>query len=182
MILIVHGYDGSGPGHFQHWLASELRARGERVVFPELPSPAEPVLDEWVGELRDILDASAEPATIVAHSLGCWAVDHLVHRHGAEKIGAALLVAPPSPYSLFEPIQGFLPPPRDRAAWAPVAARTRVIGSDDDAYADEDEFAELAETLGVSHLILKGAGHINADAGFGPFPRALEWVTNMRGR
>jgi len=28
MIVIVHGYDGSEPGHWQRWLHDELRAAG----------------------------------------------------------------------------------------------------------------------------------------------------------
>jgi predicted alpha/beta hydrolase family esterase len=27
MIVIVHGYDGSGAGHWQRWLEAELRQR-----------------------------------------------------------------------------------------------------------------------------------------------------------
>ena len=35
--LILHGWQGSGPGHWQTWLAGRLRDRGERVSYPELP-------------------------------------------------------------------------------------------------------------------------------------------------
>jgi predicted alpha/beta hydrolase family esterase len=177
MIVIVHGYDGSGPGHFQHWLRAELEARGADVRFPDLPSPAEPERDAWVDALGDLVRARGDAkVTFVAHSLGCWAVDHYLARYGAEGVHAALLVAPPSPYSLFEPIQGFLPPPRDRAAWAEIAARTLVLGSDDDEHASDDEFEELAQRIGASHRILPGGGHLNAAAGFGPFPLVLEWL------
>lgn len=183
MIVIVHGYEGSGPGHFQHWLADSLRAEGTPFAFPDLPSPTLPIVSEWVAALRALVEAEGgDDVTFVAHSLGCWAVDHYVQRHGAERLRGALLVAPPSPYSLFEPIQGFLPPPRDAARWAPIKSRVLVVGSDDDDYADEDEFVELATRLEVGHRIVPGAGHINAAAGFGPFPLALEWLREVGAR
>jgi predicted alpha/beta hydrolase family esterase len=179
MILLVHGYDGSGPGHWQHWLNEELGALGVPVEFPALPAPTAPERDAWVDALTTLIDAATSPVTVVAHSLGCWAVDHYVARRGSERLRAALLVAPPSPYSLFEPIQSFLPPPQSKAAWRAVAERTLVVGSDNDDYAAPEEFEDLARALDVSFQLQKGAGHINAAAGFGPWPFALQWLRGV---
>ncbi len=184
MIVLVHGYDGSGPGHWQRWLASELAARGTPARFPDLPDPTEPAVDRWVEPLAAMADealARGEEVVFVAHSLGCWAVDHLVARRGARGVRAALLVAPPSPYSLFEPIQSFLPPPRSAAAWAPIAGRSLLVGSDDDEHAAREELEELAGRLAVPFHFLPGAGHVNAAAGFGPWPFALDWVSAAAG-
>lgn len=177
MIVIVHGWDGSGPGHWQHWLADQLRARGASFSFPALPTPAEPDRDAWVASLAGHLaDTRDTPVFLVAHSLGCWAVDHLLKARGASGLAGALLVAPPSPFSLFEPIQSFLPPPCDRAAWAPLAARSLVVASDDDEHAGPDEIEEAAAKMGLPVRLLSGAGHVNAASGFGPFPLALDWL------
>jgi hypothetical protein len=176
MIVIVHGYDGSGDGHWQRWLATELTAAGTAVALPELPEPTAPDKDAWVAALAAIAAAAPSPITYVCHSLGCWAVDHLLATGRAGTVRAALLVAPPSPYLLFEPIQSFLPPPRDRTAWAPLAARTLVVGSDNDEHAGPEEFQEIAGALGAGCRLLPGAGHINTDAGFGPWPFALDWL------
>lgn len=179
MIVIVYGYDGSGPGHWQRWLDAELRERGVDVCFPELPDPLEPQCDAWVGELRRIVAGATEPVTFVCHSLGCWAVDHLIAERGAAGIRAALLVAPPSPQLLFEPVESFLPPPRDRAAWAPIAQGSLLIGSDDDDFTSAEEFAEIGAALGVAFELLPGAGHINVASGHGPWPRALAWLEQV---
>jgi hypothetical protein len=181
MIVIVHGYDGSGPGHWQRWLDDELRARGRAVRFPELPDPAAPSKDAWVAMLDDVVAAAASPVTFVCHSLGCWAVDHwLASENGnATRVHAALLVAPPSPLLPFEPVESFLPPPRRRECWAPSVARTLVVGSDDDDYASADEVADVARTLGSACRIIAGAGHINVASGYGPWPFALEWLRDV---
>ncbi len=176
MIVFVYGYDGSGEGHWQRWLAAEARAAGAVVEFPELPDPTEPQRDAWVGALRRLVETAPTPVTFVCHSLGCWAVDHLLAERGAANVHAALLVAPPSPFLLFEPVESFLPPPRDKQAWVPIAGRSLLIGSDDDDFTSADEFSELAAELGIRFELLPAAGHINVASGYGPWPRALAWL------
>jgi predicted alpha/beta hydrolase family esterase len=179
MIVIVHGYDGSGPGHWQRWLYDELRAAGADVVFPDLPAPAAPQKDEWVAALATAVAGARTPLTFVCHSLGCWAVDHWLTTVDTTRVHAALLVAPPSPLLPFEPVESFLPPPRRRASWAPFAARTLVVGSDDDDYTSADEIAEVAHALGAEHRIVPRAGHINVASGYGAWPFALEWLREV---
>ncbi len=186
MIVIVHGYEGSGPGHWQRWLAAELERRGAAVVLPDLPEPLAPERDAWVAALAETVAVGrdADPAgdrrvTFVCHSLGCWALDHLLAAQPLEDAHAALLVAPPSPFLVFEPVESFLPPPRRRDAWAAIADRTLLVGSDDDDYTAPDEFATIARDLGVSSLLLSGAGHINVASGHGPWPFALEWLQSV---
>ncbi|TMA76201.1 MAG: hypothetical protein E6J72_16940 [Deltaproteobacteria bacterium] len=182
MIVIVHGYDGSEPGHWQRWLHDELRAAGADVVFPDLPAPTAPEKDAWVAALAGVAAEARTPLTFVCHSLGCWAVDHWLAGVEAPRVHAALLVAPPSPLLPFEPVESFLPPPRRRAAWAPFAARTLVVGSDDDDYASVDEIAETARVLGSAHRIIPGAGHINVASGYGRWPFVLEWLSDIGAR
>ncbi len=49
--LILHGLEGSGPGHWQPWLAERLAARGLEVEFPGLPDPSDPDPDAWLDAL-----------------------------------------------------------------------------------------------------------------------------------
>ncbi len=179
MIVIVHGYDGSGPGHWQRWLEQELRRRNVPVIVPDLPEPTAPRKDRWVAALAAVIAQAHGPITFVCHSLGCWAVDHLLTERGVDGAHAALLVSPPSPYLLFEPVESFLPPPCRREVWAPLAARTVLVGSDNDDFTTADEFAQLAHTLGVGFQLVPGAGHINVASGHGPWPFALAWLDSV---
>lgn len=182
MIVVVYGYEGSGEGHWQRWAAAELAAQGMRVAFPELSSPGAPQKDVWVAELATVLDDARrreDPVTFLCHSLGCWALDHLLNEHGTSGVHGALLVAPPSPFLVFEAVDSFLPPPRNPEVWAPIAARTLLVGSDDDDYAGPDEIEEVAARIGVTCRILPGAGHINIAAGYGPWPFVLDWVREV---
>ena len=182
MIVIVYGYEGSGPGHWQRWAAAELATRSVAVAFPELSDPAAPDKDRWVHELHAVVAGAVErgePVTFLCHSLGCWAVDHLLTTHGTRGVHAALLVAPPSPMLLFEPVESFLPPPLRPAVWAPLTERTLLVGSDNDDYASAEELAVIARDLGVGWRLLPGAGHINVAAGYGPWPFVFEWLAGV---
>ncbi len=179
MIIIVYGYDGSGPGHWQRWLEQELRQRDVPVIMPDLPDPTAPQKDRWVEALADVAAQAHGPVTFVCHSLGCWAVDHFLTERGVSATRAALLVAPPSPYLLFEPVESFLPPPCRADIWAPLASRTLLVGSDNDDFTTPEEFADLARKLGVPLRLLRKAGHINVASGYGPWPFALEWLGSV---
>ena len=53
VFLILHGYMGSGPDHWQRWLAGRLRAQGERVACPDLPDPEHPRRAAWRAAFAD---------------------------------------------------------------------------------------------------------------------------------
>jgi hypothetical protein len=47
--LLLHGLGNRRRlGHWQRWLAEQLRARGERVCYPQFPEPDQPVLTRWL--------------------------------------------------------------------------------------------------------------------------------------
>jgi uncharacterized protein len=175
--LILHGYAGSGPEHWQSWLADRLRAGGETVAYPDLPDSYEPALPAWREALAAQLRAPHGELTVIAHSLGCilW----LHHCCEAVTAGAraarVLLVAPPSLAGAPEPIRSFFPVPLDAAAVAAAAATTRVVCATEDPYCPEGAAACYGESLGIEVDLLDGAGHINPEAGFGPWPAAEAW-------
>ncbi len=180
MIVIVYGYEGSGEQHWQRWLLRQLQARGIAATLPELPEPLAPDKDTWVAELARLVESSPTPVTLICHSLGCWAVDHLLAKRGTHNIARALLVAPPSPFLIFEAVDTFLPPPCRADAWAPIAARSLLVSGDNDEFSGDGELQEIAIQLGLGFKLVPDAGHINTASGYGPWPFALEWATAIR--
>jgi hypothetical protein len=160
--LILHGYLGSGPDHWQTWLAGRLRAAGETVAYPALPDPEHPALPAWSAGLDAALATLPERPTVVAHSLGCLLWLH--HGAGAERV---LLVAPPSRAGAPEALHDWFPAPVEREL-----GDARLVISDDDPYCPE---GAGAYPLGIPVDVLPGAGHINPDAGFGPWPAVEAW-------
>lgn len=175
--LILHGYLGSGPDHWQTWLAGRLRDAGETVAYPELPDPSDPQLEAWRSALGDALRALPAQPTVIAHSLACVLWLHhcaapVVYGGRAARV---LLVAPPSATGAPPPLRPFFPVPLAPGEVAAAAPDTRLVCSDGDPYCPEGATALYGEPLDIPVDILPGAGHINPEAGYGPWPAAEAW-------
>ena len=175
--LILHGYEGSGPEHWQSWLADRLRRAGETVAYPDLPSPFAPTLPAWRAALEEALRALPGAPTVLAHSLSCILWLHHCAQAVLEGGCAArvLLVAPPSAAGAPRQIQPFFPVPLDAARVAAAAQETRLVCASDDPYCPQGAAALYGAPLGLEADVLDGAGHVNAAAGYGPWPQVEAW-------
>jgi len=162
--LILHGYQGSGPGHWQTWLAGRLRSGDAKVHYPDLPDADHPRLSAWLDALAGELDAIGEPPVVLCHSLACVMWMHHVADGGrpAERV---LLVAPPSEAGVPDALRSFFPAP------AVSMPNARLVCSDNDPYCPEG-----AVSLYGEGDVLPGQGHINPDAGYGPWPAVEAWA------
>jgi uncharacterized protein len=168
--LILHGLRGSGPGHWQTWLAARLRADGERVAYPDLPDAELPSLPAWREALGGELAALPAGETIVVcHSLACLLWLHHVSEGGAQA-DRALLVAPPSESAGIAEIAEFFPVPLPR-----LADGARLVCGDNDPYCPEGADTLYGEPLGIPADVLPGASHIHPETGYGPWPAAEVW-------
>jgi hypothetical protein len=173
--LILHGLQGSGPDHWQSWLARRLKDRGSRVSYPDLPAPDAPRLDSWLEALdRELRDP--EDLVVVCHSLACvlW-FQHSRRAPAAEPAARVLLVAPPSPSVKLPGARGFFPLSVEPGDVSRAAGSTLVVWSDDDPYCPEGAERLYAGPLDLRSCVVHGRGHINPDAGFGPWPAVERW-------
>jgi predicted alpha/beta hydrolase family esterase len=169
-VLIVPGLHDSGPAHWQSWLeAQEPEAR--RVVQRDWQAAE---LDRWAARVGSVLERAGDgPWIAVAHSFGCLALARHLELVPDSPVRAALFVAPADPDRFG--IAGLLPQQR-------LALPSTLIASDNDPWMSAAESRRWAQRWGSTWLTLGDAGHINADAGFGPLPIAKRWVTAMRAR
>src|SRR5215217_6645097 len=86
--VILHGWQGNAPDHWQTWLAERLQATGAPVCYPVLPDPDHPRLEPWIEALETLLPPDRE-ATVVCHSLACLLWLHHLARGGRQARGAA---------------------------------------------------------------------------------------------
>lgn len=168
--LILHGLDGSGPGHWQTWLAARLRADNERIAYPDLPDADLPSLGAWRTSLQGELDALPDgEVVVICHSLSCLLWLHHV-AEGGRQADRVLLVAPPSESSGVPQIAGFFPVPLPA-----LAAGARLVCSDNDPYCPEGAATLYGEPLGIPVDVVPGGGHLNPEAGYGPWPAVEAW-------
>ncbi len=171
-LIFVPGLGGSGGDHWQSlWLRDRPGA-----VRVEQRDWQRPDRDDWVAALDDTVRRATGTVLLVAHSLGCHTIAHWAAGHVA-RIRAALLVAPPDiAYSASRgaPIGGFGPPPANPLPFPAVLA-----ASGTDPWAEIDWSRRLAEQWGARFVDLGDAGHVNPDAGFGPWPQGEELLRNL---
>jgi serine hydrolase len=173
--LILHGLEGSGPDHWQTWLAGRLRERGERISYPDLPEPFDPRPDEWLAVLRDELAAMEGERIVLCHSLAClmW----LLHaREGAtDAAERVLLVAPPCRWDIPQ-VARFDPGPVTADDVRRAAAVTRMLCAEADPYCPAGAVETYGRPLELDYEVIPGGGHLNPDAGFGPWPEVEAWA------
>src|SRR4051812_15196528 len=172
--LILHGLEGSGPDHWQTWLARELRDRGERVSYPDLPDPFDPKPDEWRAALQPELAALEGERIVLCHSLGCllWLLNA---RDGATDVADRVLLVAPPKTSEVEPVVRFQPDGVTAADLARAAGQTLMLWSEPDSYCPQTApvaFPGIFEN--TKHI--PDSGHLNSDAGYGPWPDVEAWA------
>jgi predicted alpha/beta hydrolase family esterase len=172
-VLIVPGWGDSGDEHWQT-LWEKANPGFQRVAQRDWLYP---ICSEWVETLAAAIRAAGRPVVLAAHSLGCLAIAHCV-RDATLPIRGALLVAPPDVERPdFPPVlEGFAPIPRERLPFASI-----VVASRNDPFSEFERARALAEAWG-SRLVDAGElGHINADAGLGPWPAGERLLDELRG-
>ncbi|OGX84062.1 RBBP9/YdeN family alpha/beta hydrolase [Hymenobacter coccineus] len=165
--FVVPGLGGSGP---QHWQTLFEQA-GPHFTRIEQRDWDAPDCAEWVAAIAHALAGAAlENVVLVGHSLGCVAIAQWARAHprSAAVLKGALLVAPadieaprPDP-----PLTtGFVPIPL-----GPLPFRSLVAASTNDPWVTWDRAQHFAAAWGSELVDLGPAGHVNPDAGFGPWP------------
>lgn len=175
--VILHGWQGSTGEHWQVWLADQLRAADREVRFPDLPNADLPELDAWRAALTRTLEGlPADGFDVVAHSLGAilW-LHHVARGADSPRPARVALVAPVSPHTAIPELASFFPVPIDIDQVRRGADGTVLVAGDDDPYIPEGIAEAYARPLKIPTTVIAGGGHLNADAGYGPWPAMLDW-------
>ncbi|MFT7004237.1 MAG: putative alpha/beta hydrolase family esterase [Sulfurimonas sp.] len=169
-VLLLHGWGGSDNPHWQSWLASEIAKEYGKVSFLKFSDFDFPNKDVWKEELLKELD-DFKPDIVICHSLANILWFHLCNEEKISKVKKLYLVAPPSIEREIKEVKSFFPvhAPKDLHA-----KEVLLICSTNDPYMSIEEAKSLQKTLNVEMEVLEGAGHLNADSGFGPWP----WMLN----
>ena len=167
-IVIIPGWRDSPPGHWQSLWAEQLPG-AVRVQQDDWVSPAR---EAWVASITQTILAQAKPVVIAAHSLGCIATAHLPPEATAH-IAAALLVAPADPERRGV-LADFAPVPYQRLPY-----RSIIVASNTDPFCPVRTAGAYARAWGSEFVRLQDAGHINLEAGFGPWPLGLALLQSL---
>ena len=175
--VIVPGWHGSGPDHWQSWLETELGSADRQTRRPDFADLDRPDLGQWLDALRAALaDLPADGYDVVAHSLGAvlW-LHHVTDPGTSPRAARVLLVAPPSPRTSIPDIEAFFPPPMDVDTVRRGADGTVLVGGAGDPYLPEGIAEAYGRPLKMATTVIEDGGHVNVDSGYGPWPAVLDW-------
>ncbi|MDO8634195.1 MAG: alpha/beta fold hydrolase [archaeon] len=180
-LVLVHGWGGTHPLHWQKWLEQKaVEGRKMNVFFPLMPNYDSPVLSEWLAKLEENVASPGEHAVLVGHSLGCPTIlRYLEKLPSGVSIGLVVLVSGfAHPLGITE-IDGFVSAPFDWVKIRKSAKKFVVVFSDNDPFISVKESLFLAESLGVKPIMEKMAGHITAPD-FGPYQKLWSIVSGEK--
>lgn len=164
-VVIVPGLHGSGDAHWQTWLERQF-PRPIRIVQRDWDNAD---LQAWSAAIRQQLSSDRGPFVLAAHSFGCLAAAQAIGQ-GLPDVVGVLLVAPASP-ARFDV-------EKQLHRWR-LNTASIVIGSENDPWMPADDARALARDWGAAFVNLGRAGHINAESGFGPWPRGKYFVDTL---
>jgi len=181
-VLIVPGLRDHVDAHWQTLLARELEAHGRQVRT--VPPMGREDLDcaRRVEAIDRALDEIPEPPIVVAHSGGVIMFAHWARMHDRPIRGALLATPPdfeqamPDGYPTIEALRagGWLPVP-----CTPLPFPSIVAASRNDPLGRIERVAELARAWGSRVDDLGDVGHLNPASGFGAWPRADAYITEL---
>ena len=171
-ILLLPGWQGSGP---QHWQSRWEQAHGDLRV--QQHDWDQPLRGDWICQLEQAVLAQPGPVLLAAHSLGCHlAAGWAAHTHHAARVRGALLVAPPDLQRADLPpaLHSWRGHPRP-----PLPFAAHLISSDNDPFCAAPAAAVLAADWGARHTTLGARGHLNADSGLADWPQGRAWLLEL---
>jgi predicted alpha/beta hydrolase family esterase len=166
-ILIVPGYDNSGPDHWQSRWERQL-STARRVEQEAWDGSSK---DDWVSRIVADVARADRKVILVGHSLGVVAVVHAAPLLPQDKVLGAFLVGVPDierPDFDLAIDPAFSPIPRD-----PLPFPSLLVASRNDPFTTFERSEDLSYAWGSALVDAGEAGHINADSGHGPWPEGL---------
>lgn len=176
-IFIIHGSFGNPDENWFPWLKVELEKLGNRVFVPKFPTPENQSLDSWKNVFSEYEKYLDKNSIVVGHSLGPAFLLNVLS--GLNKpIKASFFVAGfinLLDNATFDTInKTFVDRSFDWRTIKQNCTKFYLYHSDDDPYVPASEAEKLSEKLGVTSLLVKGAGHFNKKAGFDKFDLLLD--------
>lgn len=186
-VFMVHGFMGEPNGGWRPWLMGELYKDSIYACALSMPSPNNPIKNEWVKTIQDVVDLENDEVFLVGHSLGTPAILRYLESvpEGHSIAGAVLVSGATSklevdnPESKIRRIDNFFETPFDFDHIKKVCKKFAVIHGDNDEKVPFSHAEKLSNALDCELISVKNGGHLNSQAGWDKLPQVLEVLQKM---
>jgi len=183
-VFIIHGWEGTPYNHYHKWLKSELEKLGYEVFLPAMPDTDAPVIEAWVGHLKELVGTPDKDTYFVGHSIGCQTILRYLETVSTP-VGKAVFVAGWFDLKNLEDDEAekiaapWIKTPIDITKVTKVLPSSTLIISDNDPFGAFEENKKKFAELGSKIIVLHNAGHIDKESGYIKLPEALEEFKKM---
>ncbi len=185
-VYLIHGWGGSdsSEGWFG-WLKQNLKKKGYEVIGFNMPNTDIPVIEEWIGFLKENVKDIDENTYFIGHSIGCQAALRFIETFNENiKIAGCILVAPwmeldkntieEEGEEVIEIAKPWMEIPIDFEKIKKHCNRFLAIFSDDDPYVPLNEVDKFKEKLNAQTIVKNNQEHFNQVESI---PEILEFVS-----
>lgn len=179
-VFLIHGFEGSPNGGWRPWLMGELEKHDIYACALPMPSPSQPICDEWVNEIKRMMDISmGDEIYLVGHSLGVPAILRYLESEQSRNIAGAVLVSGPSEKNNNRKIDTFIEASFDYQKARSKCGKFLIIHGDNDPNVPMSNAETLSKELNGKLLVVPNGGHLNGSSGWLQLPPCLEGLLVM---
>lgn len=171
-VAIIHGTKGSPKGNWFPWLKEKLMGRGHHVLIPQMPTPENQSLENWMKTFHSLYRDLGASSVLIGHSAGATFLLRVLSQVPTP-IFASVFVAGLTGKvhnKEYDDLNAtFLKAPYDWNTIKENAGHALCFIGEDDPYVPLSQGAEIASGLGIKPYIISGGGHLNSESGFTEF-------------
>ena len=173
-VFIAHGFEGEPNGGWRPFIMRELAKHDIYACALSMPTPAAPVLSEWVAEIARHVDRNPDDEIIlVGHSLGGAAILHYLQLASARAVTASVFVSTPCTSTDNAAIVEFLEGSFDWAAILTKSGHVSVIHGDNDPWVALSDAETITRELNGALTVIPNGKHLNGSSGCFELPELL---------
>jgi len=180
--VIIHGTKGSPEGNWFQAVAAELDAQGFHTFVPQFPTPEGQNLDNWLATFESEIGELDQHSILIGHSVGAVFVLRLLEMIQIPVHTAVFVAGFTGRLGLpeFDALNAtFVSTQFDWEKIGSNASHFICLSGSNDPYVPFEQGKQIANSLGVPHLVIDGGGHLNSESGYRSFPRLLEELSSV---
>lgn len=180
-VFIIHGMDSSPNKAWRPWLMGELAKQEIYACSLPMPHRENPVCEEWVSFIEQVVNSNEGDVYLVGHSLGVRAVlKYLEKIDGTpQDIKGVVLISGRFGKPRSGILESFYEDSLDFNKIKSQCDKFLVIHGDDDPNVPYEDGKLLAEHLECEIVTIPGGGHLSGKSGYKELPEALNAVLDM---